>query len=192
MKINKLYTGQSSDKGFSLLEVAVVMGVMSIIAAFALPQLAATRRAVRWEGITKEFVTQLRFARQQAISQKVNYVFEYNHNERALIVSKESGEIVRRTSLIGAGLSSSDLSYGLPSGVPDSAKTLTDKTQMADLSSGKLKITFYPNGQSDRSVAFYIYSNNSPKTTARAISVLGATGRAKTWRYNNTTASFIE
>jgi hypothetical protein len=69
---------------------------------------------------------------------------------------------------------------------------------MTALSGTVLNITF----QSDGSVTdtagnyvtrtFYFYNNQIPTQSATAISVLGAAGRVKVWRYSTSASKYVE
>jgi hypothetical protein len=98
--------------------------------------------------------------------------------------------------LSGTAIPVADLSYGVPSGVSNS--TLADTTTPTSLTGGVVNITF----QSDGSVvdaagnylnrAIFLYNNKIPNETAAAISILGASGRIKLWRYNPSASQFAE
>jgi hypothetical protein len=95
------------------------------------------------------------------------------------------------------GLVAGDIMYGIPTGLPTTASDpLTDGVSMTALVSNKLNITFQRDGSvisslgtaSDRNpqdIALYVYNAKAPAATASAISVLGASGRVKIWRYDN-------
>src|SRR5436190_14173176 len=89
--------------------------------------------------------------------------------------------------MAGGAVPAADLLDGVPSGVTSS---LGDTTSLTALSGGVINITF----QSDGTVvdalgnyvnrAMFLYNRQAAKETAAALSVLGAAGRVKVWRYN--------
>jgi len=101
-----------------------------------------------------------------------------------------------RVPLTGSAVPSADLSYGVPAWITNS--TLADTTTPTALIGGAVNITF----QSDGSVvdpngnyvnrAMFLYNNKIPNETATAISILGASGRVKLWRYNASASQFAE
>lgn len=102
-------------------------------------------------------------------------------------------------SLTASGLPASEIAFGAPPGAPAVASTLGDKTMLATLPSNKkLNITFQPDGTilgvggAASDVAFSIYNSVQPQGTAAAVSILGATGRIKTWRYSESAKKFAE
>jgi prepilin-type N-terminal cleavage/methylation domain-containing protein len=98
------------------------------------------------------------------------------------------------------GLPASEITYGAPPGV--STGPLGDTISMTPLIpavvGGKLDITF----QNDGSVidgtglplnrAMFFYNNKAAQATAAAISVVGASGRLKVWRYQINGDIFVE
>lgn len=112
-----------------------------------------------------------------------------------------AGSIVSSTISLGTeGLVGSDIKYGIPGTLPPTASApLGDGVSMSALdANSRLNITFQRDGSvinstgtaSDRvpqDWGLYIYNEQAPAATASAISVLGASGRVKIWRYNNVT-----
>jgi hypothetical protein len=61
---------------------------------------------------------------------------------------------------------------------------------MTGLTNNQLNVTFQPDGSvidaagNPVGVAMFIYNNRAARGTASAISVMGASGRIKIWRYD--------
>lgn len=215
-------TPHAPDKrygGFSLIELLIVMVLIGIVSAFALPQLVAQRRLLRSVGVTREMATELRWARQLAMSTRTAVTFSYDDATKQITIIKHNndktdpnsgkavlalpgypntvGSTVDTVYLLSqGGLDSSEMTYGIPSGLPTVA--LGDGVSKSALVSNKLNITFQRDGSvinstggaSDRNPqdnALFIYNSRAPASTASAISILGASGRIKIWRYDNAT-----
>jgi Tfp pilus assembly protein FimT len=195
----------SSCSGHSLIELLIVVSLIGALTSLAIPQLIAERRLSRSVGITREIQTQLRHARQLAMSQRQAFTFQYdNTTKRISIIDHNSnpggpilldpsypntaGSKVVNTIPLAETAVSSEISYGIPGGVPNGA--LADGIPMTPLFNNQLNITFQPDGSAiDVSgdpigCAMFIYNSSAAKGTASAISVLGASGRVKIWRYN--------
>jgi prepilin-type N-terminal cleavage/methylation domain-containing protein len=206
------YPGRKAS-GFSLLEMMIVLTVAGILSAIAIPQMIASRRLTRSVAVTREIGTQLRLARQLAMSTRKAYTFVYDDVAKDLRVigpidtgivplndaaypnnpatpTNPLGSRVQAVSALGQqGLFGADIVYGkLPAAL---AVPLVDGANVTPLVNNKLCITFQPDGSVINRVtgfpesrAMFFYNNRAAPDTASAISVLGASGRIKVWRYN--------
>lgn len=92
-----------------------------------------------------------------------------------------------------------EISYGVPPGLPPNSgvppsglpiNTLADGISMTALFNSQINITFQPDGSvingagNPAGQAMFIYNNRAARATASAISVIGASGRVKIWRYD--------
>ena len=90
-----------------------------------------------------------------------------------------------------------ELTYGIPSGISNT--TLDDGNTLTALSgTGVVNITFQADGTvvdnsgTFRSASLFFYNSQVPTQTASAISILGAAGRVKVWRYSTSASKFAE
>jgi prepilin-type N-terminal cleavage/methylation domain-containing protein len=214
-------TPDTSHRGFSLVELVIVVAIAGILTAIAIPQMISQRRLTRSTAVTREIMTQIRYARQLAMSQRQAVTFQYDsltqtiniidHNNIDTVPNPNSGiallpptagypttvgsTVVLTDSLTQGGLSSGEISWGIPSGLPGTPTT-ADGVAVPNIAlwSNKLNITFQRDGSVVDSTgnpvdtAVFVYNNLAPKPTASAISVRGSSGRVKIWRYNNVSA----
>ena len=212
------------------METLLVLAIISIFGAMAMPQLIGMRRRQRMASIPNEIQAQLRLTRQEAMTQRQTFTFRYddttkqisiiNHMERdddathnpshyrgvtfnpttgAMVKLPGNTEasadttadvVVRTVSLINSGIPATELMYGRPQGV--AANVLGDGVDKTDLpnATNQINITFQPDGTvvdangNPLNRALFFYNTQYDKDSAFAISVLGAAGRVKVWRYN--------
>ena len=191
----------SKQKGFSLPELIVVLLVVAIIVVVALPQIISSRRLFRFSGLQRQVATSLRETRQEAMSQRKPITFRYdNANKKTVTYGGSFGALGDPknivVSLTGSGVESGDVKYGRPTGVPTSA--LSDTTNQTNLSSNAVEITFQADGSvidasnNPQNQALFFYHDKYRLDTAFAVSVLGAGGRIKVWRYSQGVNSYVE
>jgi hypothetical protein len=75
---------------------------------------------------------------------------------------------------------------------------LGDGISMTALTNNQLNVTFQPDGSvidlngNPVGTALFIYNNRAARATAAAISVVGASGRIKIWRYDRNANAYAE
>lgn len=200
IRINKKST-LNRQSGVSLPELLIVFFVIAILVVLALPQLISSRRAFRFSGMQRQLVSSLREARQEAMSQRTAITFRYDDTDKKIVVYGGSFGTLGNTknrliTVAGEGLQPGEVIYGRPAGAPVSA--LADTATMTSLSAGAVEIKFQADGSvvdaSDIPInkALFFYNNKNPAETAFAVSVLGAGGRAKVWRYSQGVNAYVE
>jgi prepilin-type N-terminal cleavage/methylation domain-containing protein len=201
-------------RGYSLLETLLVVALIAILSALAIPQIIAERRLSRSIGITREISSNLRYARQLAMSQRQAFTFQYNDSTKQISIIDHNNNpgtalfgdpaypnnfgsvVVNTTPLATGGLVASEIVYGLPAGVLN--VPLADGASMTPLNNSQVNITFQPDGSvidatgNPAARALFIYNSKEPRGTASAISVVGASGRVKIWRFNNGVSQYVE
>lgn len=200
IRINKKST-LNRQRGVSLPELLIVFFVIAILVVLALPQLISSRRAFRFSGMQRQLVSSLREARQEAMSQRGAITFRYDDTDKKIVVYGGSFGTLGNTknrviTVAGEGLQPGEVIYGRPAGAPVSA--LADSATLTSLSAGAVEIKFQADGSvvdaSDIPInkALFFYNNKNPAETAFAVSVLGAGGRAKVWRYSQGVNAYVE
>lgn len=197
----KFLNTSTGEKGFSLPELMIVLLVLAILAALALPQIISSQRMFRYSGMQRQLVASLRDARQAAMSERTPITFRYDsRNQQAIIYGGSFGALNNQKNVVvemsGVGLDAADIRYGRPGRVPN--QSLGDGTKMTNLTRQAVEITFQADGSvvdaanNPSDTAMFFYHRKYPTDTAFAVSILGAGGRVKLWRYNNSTRKYVE
>ena len=199
--MKNLTAHKKQEKGFSLPELVIVLLVLSILVVLALPQVLSSRRLFRFTGMQRQVASALTDARQEAMSQRTPITFRYdNQNKEVIIYGGGFGTIGdtknRKVQLTDSGLEQNDIVYGRPGGV--SVAALSDGSNLTALSTKVVDVTFQPDGSvidaanNPVSGALFFYHKKYPKDMAFAVSVLGAGGRVKIWRYSKGVNAYVE
>ena len=141
--IQKKEQFNTSDSGVSLIEMLIVLTIGCILSAIAVPQMVGYRRLIRSAGINREIATNLRLARQLAMSQseatptgglsRVAFTFQYNDANKEIRIigpipagtaaladgaypNNAGSRTVATFSLTQGGLSAEEIGYGIPAG----------------------------------------------------------------------------
>jgi Tfp pilus assembly protein FimT len=154
--------GWQSESGRSLIEILTVVAIATLLAAVALPQIISARRMIRSAALPREIASQLRYARQQAMSQRQAFTFVYDDSTKQISIidhqaagagilstsnyPNTAGSVAALTVPVGGGngLPASEISFGLPSGV--TVTSLGDTSTPNTLTGNKLTVTFQPDG----------------------------------------------
>jgi prepilin-type N-terminal cleavage/methylation domain-containing protein len=189
------------QNGFSMPELLVVLLVISILVVLALPQLTASRRLFRFSGMQRQIVATLTEARQEAISQRRAITFRYDNSKKRTVIYGGSfgalGDSKNKiVEMADNGLTTAEIVYGRPSGASTAA--LADTSNMTALSSKMVDIVFQADGSVvdandlPQNNALFFNNSKSPQDTAFAVSILGAGGRVKLWRYSKNLKTYVE
>ena len=162
---------REKEAGHSVVETMMVLTIAAILTSVAVPQMISARRLLRASSMAREIATQLRFARQQAMTQRQAFTFQYDNSTKTVKIFDHnntnnanagcnlSGVQVLSTSgypntacttivttvPVATGTFASELTYGIPSGISNT--TLDDGNTLTALSgSGVVNITFQPDG----------------------------------------------
>lgn len=205
---------------FEAMIVAVVSSILCAIAipqAMAQRRLLRTSNVSREIGVQLRYARQLALSRRMAFTfhyddknKEIKIIGPIPPGAAALVDVKypnnAGSSVIVTMPLTQSGLPASELSEGIPTtttGLKAGSPTiptgpLADGVSKSSLSSGSLYITFQPNGSvidstgapSDK--ALFFFNNQVAAQTATAISILGASGRVKVWRYRTNGNTYAE
>lgn len=197
--LNKI--NNKNQKGIGLIEIVIVLLVLAIIVVIALPQIMSSRRLFRFSGLQRQVAATLRDTRQEAMSQRKAITFRYDDtNKRMIVYGGRFGDLGDAKNPVmqmsGEGLIPDEIVYGRPAGAPSAA--LGDSSNLTKLSGNTVEVEFQPDGSVvnkddiPQNKALFFYNPKTPADTAFAVSILGAGGRAKVWRYSSGVNAYVE
>jgi prepilin-type N-terminal cleavage/methylation domain-containing protein len=190
----------AQQRGFSIPELLIVLLIIAIIVVLALPQVMSSRRLLRFSGVQRQIVSSIREARQAAMSQRQSITYRYDDiTKSASIYGGSYGPIGSASnniySISDSGLLPNEIIYGKPTGASPAA--LGDGTNLSPLAANAIEIRFRADGSvvdgANNPVNTSLFFYDSLATgSAFAVSVLGAGGRVKVWRYVPSSAVYVE
>ena len=162
---------REKEAGRSVVETMMVVTIAAILTSVAVPQMLSARRLLRASSMAREIATQLRFARQQAMTQRQAFTFQYDNSTKTVNIFDHNNSnnanagcnmtgvqvlsasgypntvctTIVTTVPLATGTFASELVYGIPNGISNT--TLDDGNTLTALSgSGFVNITFQPDG----------------------------------------------
>jgi len=158
--LNKSFGKLGNARGFTLLELIVVLVFIGLIASLTTPYLMSTLERVKHQTETRKINSALRFARSEAITRKT--VFTFNGESRKYwITTREKSR-------------------------PSAAKTLAPGYAMVHITSDeeiiddeKFAIKFYPRGNSSGGAIRVTNLSSNKSDTAYEITIDAITGTSK-------------
>lgn len=181
------------SRGFTSLEIVLVAAVIGILVVIAVPSIVGHIPLRRVEASTRRLAGDLIYARARAISQNTSYIITFTSSATYTIHKDEDGDGVQDS---GENVQTVVFEPGIQIGA-NSALTNVDNNPLntSGLHFGAdNKLTFDSRGECSESGSVYLIptkdlSAPTRNDRARAVSVLQATGRVKSWRYNSSVAN---
>ncbi len=132
----------SASRGFTLLELIVVLVIISLTSALAVPQLTGALSGTNSKTAAKKIAASLRYARSRAVSEKIIYIVILDTDKNRLTLM----------SATKAELSSEEHSDKakvcvLPEGLTLKSGTEREKDKH-EFNNDEFRIAFYPSGNS--------------------------------------------
>ncbi len=184
------------QKGFSLLETLVVVGITSVLAGLAIVGSAGTIQNYKANACLDTVASQLRMARQLAISQR-RYVLVTISTATNTISYQVQAPLVAGTTEVNGPVITTALPTQVPflveNGVPDTPMAFGNSAPVyiGGQAGGPPQMYFLPTGAftdinfNPINGTLFVGMPNQPGT-ARAVTILGGTGRVRPYTYTGT------
>ena len=184
---------QRRNRGFSTVELLIVIAVVLILGGIALPQIVTITTTFKGNSAASDLMSRLRSARETAIASRryVQVVFSGNNQVQFFTISPSGGASVPLSTNPIAMASGGQ--YILFAGVPDTPMQFgnTAPIYINGQSGGPLAMYFTPSGAfvgpSFTTISGTIFTGiPGQKSTAHAITIVGGTGRVRLYTYTGT------
>jgi prepilin-type N-terminal cleavage/methylation domain-containing protein len=190
----KIQRTQGAEDGFSLIELIVVTAILLVATGFSIANLIPAIRNNRADAALQTTLAQVRRARQSAIDERRVHVVTFTLPATVQVQRVELDGTLTEISTIPI---SSDLGFRAETGIPSPPATpdgLGTGGDAIDFNSGN-QIRFQADGSVEDGVGVplvggVVYlARTGDLSSARAVSVLGATGRIRGWKLEQDGAS---
>lgn len=178
--------GRSSAAGFSIIEVVMVIVILMLVAAFAIPQAISTTRALKASSNARSIAAQLALAKIRAANDftqsRLNCDLTAGSCQLEICTSKGTSSCNTFTAEGGPVLLSQDTSFGFGN-ITTAAGTQSSIQNTAQIIFNSRSVPVDSSGAPTGNYALYVRSLNGD---TYAVTVY-ATGRVAVWRYGNGT-----
>ncbi len=167
------------NKGFTIIELSMVLVITAVMAAVAIPILTDSMHSVQLESEARKIASAMSYAKLGAVSGMTNYELSFDIDQNQWSLSRLN------KSLDPPSYEFEQQANGLADGINDSGiafKSYTDKTPQPDgfgTTSSQL-ITFSPRGIPDS--AGIVYLSNEELDYAVSVSIVG---KVQIWKYKD-------
>jgi type IV fimbrial biogenesis protein FimT len=191
-----------NQKGFSLLELIVVVGIVAVVTGILLPVYFSMKPTIRVNGAARQIQGDFMWARMRAVSENNDYVIIFGSagpdlsNDTYYIYDDDNGDfddpaITDTNELVKTVVISDeykDVGYGYTADNETNNQTLLTGDPVTFQPKSNIRwFKFNPNGRSNKNGSIYLIldedETNGIKDRSRAITVL-LTGRIKIYDYS--------
>ena len=187
----------ASERGVSLLETLLTVGIMAIVGGMATAKMSNARRTMQGDGAMRVVMAEINMARDMAMAQRRNMEVQFVGGNWVRIVRHEAPGIV--TTVLHSAALESNATFALTPNVPDTPDGFGNASSVCfgtacnaqGVMFGTEGTLIDANGTPINGTVFLSIASQASST--RAVAVLGATGRIRGYKWvpPNTATGFI-
>lgn len=175
---------QQNDKGFTLIDVMLTIGIIGIVSTIAVVQIGEAQLSLKGDGGMRVVAAQLNIARELAISQRRNMRVQFVGTNELDVIRQE---VAAGTTLLSRIFLEGGVRYAVVPGLPDTPDAFgnlqaVDFGAAATLMFSSEGTLIDGNGNPVNGTIFLALPSVS--RSARSITILGATGRVSAYRWD--------
>ena len=184
-----------SERGFTLLEMMVVVSIMAIVGSMATASLVSTRKGLQGDGAMRLVMTQFNIARETAITQRRNIELQFVGGNWIRTIRHEAPGITTTLLTSVALESNATFSQVTGAGVGDTLDGFGTGTGQGVVFGLATSIQFTTDGTlidgngNPLNGTIFLSIANQPES-ARAVTVLGSTGRVRGYKWTPASGTF--
>jgi prepilin-type N-terminal cleavage/methylation domain-containing protein len=180
---------RDEQNGFSLIEAMIVVIIASILAAMAIPMLKTSMDQSNANAAAQLIAQQLNLARALAVGTHSNILVQYDSTANTLVVAPGTGSVRGPFVLPGkVKLMTISPNQDTPDALGNTVLGTGNNSQITFLDNGSAATD--NTGAVLCSGTFFVEHPSEDPATMRAVTLLGGTGRVRTWQYNSKTSTW--
>jgi general secretion pathway protein H len=163
-------------KGFSLLELLIVLVIIAVMSAFIGPKLGGSMSNMNLKTACKRISASLRYARSQATVNMMPFValFDLDKGRMSIIQVQRTPDTEKERNDSG---DSAGLIFSKPYNLPDGVRIKRGVLGETEVEEGMFEIVFFPNGSSTGGEVFF--SNERGRLYKVSVDLITGTVRVK-------------
>jgi type II secretion system protein H len=169
-------TNFRENKGFTMVELAMLLAIIAVMAAVAIPVLTSSMRSTQLSSDARKIASAMSYARMTAAAQMTRYQlsFDINNNRWSLLKYDRASDTFKLEQAVN------ELSLGIAnSGIGFTGEIDKTPPETFDSSSSQ-NITFGPRGVPDSPGIIYLSNNDADYAVSVTLS-----GKVQVWKYRD-------
>ena len=176
-------------RGFTIIELLMVVGLISIVSAFALPRLSLAR--YRADAAGRLVRTMLQTQQRNAITRQSNVIvsFDLTNNRVRFVQDYNNNDTLNTSDLVQFRKLEEGAHFVTPTwnGVNGTTPTVPISGPSLQTVSGLTSVIFRRDGSASSDLEAYVATRDAVKTEYRAVTITASTGKTNMYKWNGVT-----